>query len=198
MRATILALLIVSIQSFGQTSDWYSFHTKKDEHGYVDKNGTIKIPPGKYSICYTDTFKTFAVVTYPGKGFVAIDKAEKVLFEVFPFDNGPDPVQDGLFRVIEANFIGFANEAGQIVIRPTFTAVTPFSNGLAAYCDGCRKRSDGEHWSWADGKWGFINKLGVKVIRPEYDQVLIPFQKGKAKVLLNGNEFWIDATGKKI
>ena len=52
--------------------------------------GEIIIPLGKYAICFTDTFRTYAIVLKSHKGFVAIDRQENILYEVFPFDNGPD------------------------------------------------------------------------------------------------------------
>ena len=187
-----------SIETFGESGDWFSVHNDKDEYGYADRNGTMKIPFGKYSICYTDTFKTFAIVIHRTNGFVGIDKTERILFQVFPFDNGPDEASEGLFRIVEGDSIGFANMQGQIVIKPKFTSVSIFSGQLAAYCKDCNKTKDGEHWSWTGGKWGFINKKGDTAIDPIYEAILIPFDQGKAKVRFKGQEFWIDEKGKKI
>jgi len=68
---------------------------------YVNsKNDTI-IPYGKYSFCYTDTFRKFAIVVNYQHEIVAIDRQEKVLFKPFVFDNGPDYVSDGLMRITD-------------------------------------------------------------------------------------------------
>ena len=74
--------------------------TITDESGYKNQNGDIVIPSGKYIRCFTDTFRTYAIVVKPNSGFVAIDRQEKILYEVFPFDNGPDEPSDGLFRIL--------------------------------------------------------------------------------------------------
>src|SRR5689334_17678782 len=72
--------------------------TVNNRYGYKNLHGDIIIPAGKYSFCFTDTFRTYAVVSLPSKGFVAIDRKENILYSVFPFDNGPDYIEDGLFR----------------------------------------------------------------------------------------------------
>jgi hypothetical protein len=57
--------------------------------GYKNKAGKLVIPQGKYSHCFTDTFRNYAAVLDPGKGYVAIDRQEKAMYSVFIFDNGP-------------------------------------------------------------------------------------------------------------
>jgi hypothetical protein len=42
-----------------------------------------------------------------------------------------------------------------------------------------------------NNKWGFVNKSGQEVIPPQYDEASY-FDKGKAKVKLNGKEFEIN------
>ena len=49
---------------------------------------------------------------------VAIDRNERILFEAYLFDNGPDYTSEGLFRIIHDGKIGFANENGEVVIAP--------------------------------------------------------------------------------
>jgi WG containing repeat len=198
MRLLFLGLILISINSFGQQDFWTLEHNNKDEYGYRDKKGELRIPFGKYSICYTDTFRTFAIVTHRQLGFVGINRDEKILFQIYPFDNGPDDQQDGLFRIVKGDKIGFADNLGQVIIQPRFKAVMPFSDNLAAYCDNCSKKKDGEHFTWTGGKWGFIDKKGETIINPTFDNVLEWFKDGKAKVTLDKKEFWINKKGKKI
>ncbi|MBQ1979963.1 MAG: WG repeat-containing protein, partial [Alistipes sp.] len=47
------------------------------------------------------------------------------------------------------------------------------------------------------GKYGFIDKIGNVVISLKYDFVG-SFFKGKAKVKLNGETFYIDKNGNRI
>lgn len=131
-------------------------------------------------------------------GFVAFDKNNKKLFTIFSFDNGPDYTSDGLFRIIENNKIGYANEQGKIIIQPQFSAALPFQNGLAAFCEDCITAQDGEHSNWTGGKWGFINKQGEIVIEPVYDKVISDFSQGYATVERDGNVLNINKSGNEL
>jgi len=141
--------------------------TVKDEYCYKNLNGDTIIPFSKYSICYTDTFKTYAIVAIPHNGFVAIDRQEKILYNVFPFDNGPDNVSDGLFRILINDKIGYADSAtGIIVIKPQFKCAYQFENGMAKVSMDCKTKSDGEHSTWLSEKWFYIDNKGRTVKPP--------------------------------
>jgi len=142
--------------------------TIKDEYGYKNQNGEIVIPLGKYQICFTDTFKTYAIVAKSKSGFLAIDRQENALYEVFPFDNGPDEPSDGLFRILENKKIGFADSAtGKVVIKPQFDCAWPFENGVAEVSTDCKTRSDGEHSRWVSDNWYYIDKNGKRIEKPK-------------------------------
>ena len=72
----------------------------------------------------------FIVKYVPDLGFAAIDSNGNFLFEVFPYDNGPDYPSDGLIRILEKGQVGYANLAGEIVIDPRFECAYPFENGV--------------------------------------------------------------------
>jgi hypothetical protein len=136
-----------------------------DQYGYRDRKGVTVIPLGKYTMCFTDTFRTYAIVLKPNSGFVAIDRQENVLYEVFPFDNGPDYVEDGVFRIIENNKIGFADaRTGKVVILPQFDCAFPFENSRAKVSNDCFSRMNGEHEIWESEKWFYIDKTGKTII----------------------------------
>jgi len=139
-----------------------------------------------------DTTTPFRIKYVDKKGFVAFDNNDKPLFIVYPFDNGPDYLSEGLFRIIKQGKIGFANGKGEIVIPPRFTAVFPFHGGMAAFCDGCSRVADGEYHSWENGQWGFINPGGRVVITPQYDKVIEGFRNGMATVKKDNHIFLID------
>lgn len=133
------------------------------ESGYKNQNGDTIIPAGKYSICCTDTFRTYAIVAIQHKGIVAIDRHENVLYDVFPYDNGPDYVSDGLFRILMAGKIGYADSVtGKIIIEPHFDCAWPFVNGAAKVSTDCKTQSDGEHSIWLSDSWYYIDKTGKK------------------------------------
>ena len=172
---TIILLVFISINICAQDNKLYIYWPDfdKDETicGYVDSNGEIVIPAGKYADIFTAEFDKVAIVKIKGKKeFYAIDRNEKVLFQVFNFGMGPDIISNGLFRIIENGKIGFANMNGEIVIKPRFQFVYPFQeNGFAIFCENGT-------WSMLDkyipvikGKWGAINRQGVIVIPATYD-----------------------------
>lgn len=149
---------------------WPDFDKDETICGYVDSNGEIVIPAGKYADIFTAEFDKVAIVKIKGKKeFYAIDRNEKVLFQVFNSEGGPDIISNGLFRIIENGKIGFANMNGEIVIKPRFQFVYPFQeNGFAIFCENGT-------WSMLDkyipvikGKWGAINRQGVVVIPSTY------------------------------
>ncbi len=138
----------------------------KEEYGYRSLHGDTVIQPGKYSICYTDTFKTYAIVLKPNLGIIAINRQEKVLYKVFPFDNGPDYVSDGLFRILKGNKIGYADAiSGKVVIKPQFSCAFPFENGLAKVSMNCSAYAEGEHRSWKSSNWFYIDKTGKRILK---------------------------------
>ncbi len=176
-KQTIVYIIVLWLFIFGLTgcgpkirnNDYLvSFNdTIQDEWGYKNQNGDIVIPSGKYLRCFTDTFKTYAIVVKPNSGFIAIDRQENVLYEVFPFDNGPDYPSDGLFRIIEDHKIGFADSyTGKVVIKPKFDCAWPFKNGIAQVSTDCKTQSEGEHSIWVSTHWFYIDKTGKKVEKP--------------------------------
>lgn len=162
-------LLLVGLTNCGQVSKDTDYllafnDTLKDEYGYKNQNGDTVIAQGKYPFCFTDTFRTFAIVAKPNFGFVAIDRQENVLYKIFPYDNGPDYASDGLFRVLKDNKIGYADATtGLIVIKPQFDCAWPFDNGIAKVSIDCKTQADGEHTTWLSDNWYYIDKVGHKV-----------------------------------
>lgn len=137
------------------------------QFGYKNTAGDTIIPLGKYPRCFTDTFKTYAIVAKPYSGFIAIDRQENILYQVFAYDNGPDYISDGVFRIIENKKLGFAEAAtGEVVIKPQFDCAFPFKKGVAKVSINCEIQADGEHNSWISNDWLYINKKGKKVERP--------------------------------
>lgn len=172
MKITILLLLtgLVSCRPAIRNNDYLiSFNdTLTDQYGYKNSNGGIVIPPGKYQKCFTDTFKTYAIVVKPNGGFIAIDRKENVLYGIFPYDNGPDYPSEGLFRILVNNKIGYADSiTGKVVIKPQFDCAWPFENGVAKVSTNCKTQAEGEHSVWLSDHWYYIDKTGKKANKPE-------------------------------
>ena len=82
---------------------------------------------------------------------------------VFKYDNGPDYIQEGLFRIMnEDGLVGFADSLGNVVIKPQFKFANPFENGKAKVTfSGENKEvpdSKGEKHYWDSSNWYYINK----------------------------------------
>ena len=169
-------LLFISMNIYAQDDKLYIYYYPNFEDvdatlGYVDSSGKVVIPAVKYPYIFTAEFDKIAFVLLKDrKGVYAIDRNEKILFQVCSYEIGPDIVSNGLFRIIENGKIGFANMNGEIVIKPRFQFVYPFQeNGFAIFCENGT-------WSMLDkyipvikGKWGVINRQGVVVIPATYD-----------------------------
>lgn len=173
LNTIVLLLLFISLTRCSPTikkkNDYLvSFNdTIKDEYGYKNSNGEIVIPAGKYMMCFTDTFKTYAIVVKPKSGFIAIDRQENVLYEVFPFDNGPDEPSEGVFRMLMDKKIGYADSfTGIVLIKPQFDCAWPFENSVAEVSTDCKTQLEGEHSTWISDHWFYIDKRGKRVEKP--------------------------------
>ena len=113
-------------------------------------------------MCLTDTFHTHAVVLLPSDAkWVVIDRQEKVLYEVFPYDNGPDYPSEGLFRIVQDGKIGYADATTYaIVIERQFDCAFPFENGKAKVSNECQTVKDGEHSVWESDPWQYVDQRG--------------------------------------
>ncbi len=137
--------------------------------GYRNLKGEIILRKGKYNYCFTDTFKNFAFVSdekLTNSKVVAIDRNENILFDVYMFDNGPDELEDGLFRIVRNGKIGYSDKNGVVVIEPKYECADKFENGKASVALECRKvieKYDSEHYSMESDSWFYIDKKGNKV-----------------------------------
>lgn len=110
--------------------------------------------------------------TSDGK-WVILDSQRTTLYEVFPFDNGPDYPSEGLIRVLKNGKIGYADaNTYAIVIKPQFNCAFPFENGKAKVSHQCKTLKDGEHKVWESEAWLFVDKNGNYIVSsPETNQL---------------------------
>ena len=135
---------------------------------YLNEQGDTIVPYGKYKFCQTDTIRDIGFV-YENKQnarIVCIDNQGKELFYVFKYDNGPDYIHEGLFRIMDENgLIGFADSLGNIVIKPQFKFATPFENGKAQTTTSGKADDDGEHSFWTSDEWQLVDHNGTKMMK---------------------------------
>lgn len=127
--------------------------------GYVNLAGDTIIGIGKYQYCYTDTIWNFGIVLDQGQ-IIGIDNQGFKLFEVYPFDNGPDPIQEGLYRIIQNGLVGYANAEGEIVIQPKYACAQPFLDGVAKVSFDCQLIEQEEHTMMQSNNWLEIDRRG--------------------------------------
>ncbi len=176
MRQTIKIVFFVIINTtfvntfFTQAQSneelWFSFYDSTSEsYSYRNEFGKVMLERSKFAYCFTDTFRTYAIVLDSTKGFIAINRAGQVLYNIFVYDNGPDYPEQGLFRIIKNNKIGYASaNTGVIVIEPQFSCAWPFDeSGKAKVALECRIENDGEHQEWMSKAWFFIDKTGKRI-----------------------------------
>lgn len=160
--------------------------------GYRRSGGAVIIKP---QFLAAEEFSSDGMAAVAdASGWKYINRKGTVIVIPFMFDNGPDPFQEGLARFKQGEKFGFFDERGQVIIPARFDFTAPFSNGLAAFCQGCREHREGEHSSYKGGKWGFIDKKGQTAITPLFEDAR-SFEQGRAKVMLNGEWVTIDKTG---
>ena len=170
-------LLFISMNIYAQDDKLYIYYYPNFEDvdatlGYVDSSGKVVIPAGKYPYIFTAEFDKIAFVLLKDrKGVYAIDRNEKILFQVCSYEIGPDIISNGLFRIIENGKIGFANMDGQIIIKPQFNFIFPFQkNDFAIFCEkGTWIKVHEEYTKFSGGKWGAIDKNGKIIIPPIYE-----------------------------
>ncbi|MEO4052439.1 WG repeat-containing protein [Solibacillus sp. CAU 1738] len=151
-------------------------------YGVIDTSGNFVVPM-KYK--YIGEFNNGFAEIYNNGKFGFINKAGEEI--VKPQYDGFGGFSEG-YAVVEKNYkYGFINTTGKVVISLKYSISRNFSGGLAAISVP----------SNIDFKYGFIDKTGKKVIAPQYDKVS-DFNEGAAVALINGNQYIIDKTGKRI
>lgn len=163
--------------------------------GYANAAGVMVIPAGKYFPVYTDTFRRMAIVGDSAHGIIAINRHEKMLYQVHIFDNGPDYPSEGVYRIKKGDKFGFANEKG-IVVRPRFDFVYPFQEGYAVFVMGCSFQRDhlGEHIEVVGGKYGYIDHKG-KIVQPAIYDYAESFDENEfTTVIYKGRPMKVDKT----
>jgi len=165
----------------------YVKYLQKEKPAWVDQSQPISLleDTGETSeIIFS--YENFDVRYIPELGFAAIDKTGQFLFEVFPYDNGPDYPSEGLIRIRENGKIGFAGLDGTIVIPPIYDCAYPFSDGTAIICKEGTVEEDGEQSTWTAARWGAIDLSGKIVVEP-FDLGLFTFDMLDLKLYLFRN-----------
>ena len=112
-------------------------------------------------------YHTMHLLRFRKQTHVAINAKGEVLYHTYWFDNGPDFIEDGLYRIRNAaGKIGYADGfTGRMVIAPQYACAFPFENGVAQVAlSGEVVREDEEH-SVCVGDYFKIDKQGKRVTK---------------------------------
>lgn len=153
------------------TDTLYSFSSDENAPemscGYKNSQGDTIIPFGKYMQCFTDTFLNFAIVydkNNTDSKMIAINQKDEIIFDVYYYDNGPDYISDGLFRIKRNGKIGYANEKGEIVIEPIYACANPFEDNKAKVALTCTLSKEGEYTRQDSDAWFYIDRKGNRIV----------------------------------
>lgn len=134
---------------------------------FLNEQGDTIVPFGKYKFCQINHVKNlvFAYENKQDARIVCLNGQGKELFYVFQYDNGPDKLREGLFRIMDENgLIGFADFLGNIVIKPQFKFAFPFENGKAKVTLSGESKvvpgSKDEKHHWDSPDWYYIDTNG--------------------------------------
>ena len=134
---------------------------------FLNERGDTIVPYGKYNYCQINRVKNlvFAYENKQDTRIVCLNGQGEELFYVFQYDNGPDKLREGLFRITDENgLIGFADSLGNIVIKPQFKFAFPFENGKAKVTFSGESKivpdsKDEKHY-WDSPDWYYIDTNG--------------------------------------
>lgn len=146
---------VIDIPNENFTGDYYNdfapYSTVKDKFGFINKSGQPMSP------CIYDE------VSYFNEGFAAVkiydkwgymDTKGKIIIK--PQFDGAEAFYNGLARVSSNGKFGFIDKTGKVVIPISYSnSFSFFQNGLVAVSD-------------ESNKWGFINKKGEWIMKPQF------------------------------
>lgn len=140
-----------------------AFYDEAENAGYINETGDTVVPVGKYDFILTDTITTIGFAYTPDGKIMCLDNRGNELFETYNFDNGPDYPEEGLFRIVNGDKIGYADESGYVVIEPQYSCAYPFENGKAKVSFNCTETTEFEMKKWESTDWFYIDYNGNRI-----------------------------------
>lgn len=178
----LFPLLTLSAQQKFMVKSKHDLNSKSMLYIVDEKGKILRNLDEDYVICFTeDKLGYFSIVSGP-TGWEAIDSSGKVLFNVYNTSYGepsPDELIENRIRIVDKDQkIGFADEKGNIIIKPQFDRVSEFQNGKAIIGENCEmipwdkdqhKHEGGcQHFSTVCKRHGFIDKKGNIKLMGDY------------------------------
>ncbi|MDF7776541.1 hypothetical protein P1X14_14895 [Sphingomonas sp. AOB5] len=114
----------------------------------LDHGGRLRFTPAQFARL---PFEADGLARLHVKQWYVVSR-EGLSAPIATFDNGPEAFSEGVARSPRGSQIGYVD----ITLRNRFglsDGAMPFKGGVGAVCDGCVRRSDGEHSWYEGGKW---------------------------------------------
>jgi hypothetical protein len=147
------------------------------ELSFFDDNEFICVASGE-TIQYRDSIGFYPFYN-PGASYGFVNQKNEVMIPLIY--SGAMPFSNGLAAVSLKGKWGFINKSGDVIIPIIYDASYPFY-GATTFVK-------------KDKKYGIIDLKGEIVVDFMFDKVLEFSSTGKAKVLKNGEEMWLDLMG---
>ena len=221
LRADGTVLIPVAYESVGDAKEgrFIVYDKKSGRYGAYDEEGSVVVPIEQremYSYC-----EGLASVCRPDKTWTFVDPEGNFLPLHY---RGTNHFSEGLAAVKDdTNRYGYIDKTGTPVIPCVYAEARPFSDGLAIVRDGTRRYgyidktgaqvvpcaytearefSNGyaavqkNHGAIARPDWGFVDRTGTEVIKPQFYYVDHDFTED-GRAIVSDDEFahFIDAMG---
>lgn len=125
------------------------------------ESGPVVLPP-KYNFAYEFEISSGLAGVVLDNQWWYINVRGEPVYKAFIYDNGPDYPAEGMVRFVgEQGMVGFLDERGQVIYSPQFDWASPFEEGKARFCKGCKAIADGDFWRYEGGQWGTLSRDGA-------------------------------------
>lgn len=128
------------------------------------------ILPAQYQFSYGFEASSGLAAVVDKDGWYYINVTGARVYKPYIYDNGPDYPSDGLSRIVdEHGHVGYIDDKGELIISPQFDWASPFEDGVAQFCEGCKEEAvhDDEHTVMVGGRWGTITKDGTRTYKED-------------------------------
>ena len=143
-------------------------------HGFIDRSGKFVI---EQRFRLAGRFLNGLAATDQGY----VDHHGKVIIAREPIGEAGENFSEGWTIAQDGNELVFIDTTGQVQLRPHDEGLGAFSEGLAA---ACRSNCGPSEIGWG-GNWGYIDRSGKFVIKPELRNKPEPFKNGFGLVYID-------------
>jgi hypothetical protein len=221
MKKTLCLAILVLLTACSCKREFYVIKNDDGLYGYMDNTGKVIVEP-RFELVGTNG----RVGEEPSASFlVKTGWSHKKTYNMFYPPVYTGDCFNTLLPVMNSDLLwGYINSSnGEMAIKPIYHSAGAFFYGLARVMifNGCTYKCGyidkkgimaiqpefgygGRFYQWGiapvlnDGKWGFINRKGKIIVKPQYE-LICPFFEGRAVVYKPGDICsYVDESGREI